>query len=267
MKKADLHIHSTVSDGSLGMEEIFQKAKEKGLDAVAITDHDTVSHWRKIKDPLWLKVIRGIEVSACDYRENKKVHILGYGIKNAEMVEEFVSPILAARHENSLKQIEILKKNGFSIREEELKKADGQYIYKQHIMEYLVRTGQAREMFGAFYQSVFKNHGICDFDITYCNPYEAVEVICQAGGKAVLAHSGQQKNFSLIPALTKCGLSGLELNHPANREPDKKIIREYAEKYGLFLTGGSDFHGAYENNSADIGEYLSEQSGLEALLE
>ncbi len=262
MKKADLHIHSTVSDGSFTIPEILERGRQKGLDILAITDHDTLSHWDQIPEDPDLTVIPGIEISAFDYGENLRVHILGYGIRDRKTVEAFVRPLLEARHENSVRQIEILKKHGWNIEEEKLQRVDGRFIYKQHIMEYLVRTGQVSGMFGDFYRNVFKNGGICDFDIRYLDSCEAVRVVKEAGGLAVLAHSGQQQNFALIPKLVRSGLAGLELNHPANSEKDKKIISEYAERYGLFLTGGSDFHGKYEKNSADIGEFLSEEGSM-----
>ena len=110
-----------------------------------------------------------------------------------------------------------------------------------------------------------KNGGICAFDITYLDLFEAVRVIREAGGLAVLAHSGQQKNFSLIPSLVSCGLAGLELNHPSHSEQDRAEIREYASEYGLFLTGGSDFHGEYEPDAPGIGSFLAEESGAEAI--
>ena len=113
--------------------------------------------------------------------------------------------------------------------------------------------------------STFKNNGICHFDIEYLNPFTAIKAIKDAGGYAVLAHSGQQQNFELIPELVKAGLDGLELNHHANADKDKVIIREYADKYHLFLTGGSDCHGRYEPNSPEVGDYLAEQSGAEIL--
>ena len=97
-------------------------------------------------------------------------------------------------------------------------------------------------------------------------PIEALNTIKEAGGLAVLAHSGQQQNFCLIPELSKNGLDGLEVNHHSNSESDKIIIRRYAEKYGLFLTGGSDFHGEFENVNVEIGDFLSELSGVEAVL-
>lgn len=267
MTKADLHMHSTVSDGSFTIPELIACAVKNGLDAIAVTDHDTVSHFRQIPQAGHdIKVIPGIEISAYDYKNHFRVHMLGYNIKRPEIVEKAVQPTLLARHENSLKQIRILNENGYEINAEELRKADGKYIYKQHIMEYLVRCGKVSEMFGDFYYSTFKNGGICDFDIQYISPIVALNAIKEAGGLAVLAHSGQQQNFCLIPELSKKGLDGLELNHHSNSENDKIKIRQYAEKYGLFLTGGSDFHGKFENVNVNIGDFLSEPSGVQAVL-
>lgn len=263
--KADMHIHSTVSDGYYTIEEIIKKAKERGLDAIAITDHDTLSHRKQIPKTYGIKVVPGIEISCHDYEKDYRVHILGYKIQRPEMVEKVVQPTLEARHANSMKQIEILKQAGYEINLDKIKKADGKYIYKQHIMDYLCTTGQAEEMFGEFYYRTFKNNGICHFDIEYLNPLKAVETIKAAGGIAVLAHSGQQQNFELIPELVQHGLDGLELNHHANTAKDKEVIREYAKQYHLLLTGGSDCHGLYEPNSPEVGDYIAEDAAAEYL--
>lgn len=265
MIKADMHIHSTISDGSYTMEEIVAMAETKGLDAIAITDHDTLSHATKLPKSNKVKVCAGLEISAFDYDKNFRVHVLGYGIKRADIVEKVVHPTLEARHNNSLRQIEILNQHGYEIDVDKMPKADGKYIYKQHIMDYLVSQGRVEEVFGEFYYSVFKNNGICHFDIEYVNPITAVKAIKDAGGIAVLAHSGQQQNFELIPGLVNAGLDGLELNHHANSDKDKMIIKEYADRYNLCLTGGSDCHGRYEPGSPKVGDYLSEQSGAIAV--
>ncbi|MBS5725869.1 MAG: PHP domain-containing protein [Clostridiales bacterium] len=265
MKKADLHMHSRISDGSWTIEELAHLAAEKGVDTIAVTEHDTLSQMRKIPEGLPVQVIPGIEISAFDYDANMRVHVLGYHIQNISLVEELVHPLLLARHENSMRQIAVLQENGFTIDVERLHRADGAYIYKQHIMEYLVKTGQAPDMFGDFYRRTFKNGGICAFDIRYLDPYVAVRTVKEAGGLAVLAHSGQQQNFSLIPRLVQEGLAGLELHHPANSEKDQQIIRKYAAEYNLFLTGGSDCHGDYEPNSPNPGYCLSEESGVAAI--
>jgi predicted metal-dependent phosphoesterase TrpH len=120
-------------------------------------------------------------------------------------------------------------------------------------------------MFGEFYKKTFKNNGICHFDISYVSAFDAVQAIKDAGGLAVLAHPGQQQNFHLIPGLKKHGLDGIELNHHSHSVLDKKTIREYASAYGLFMTGGSDFHGEYEPQVEGIGDILSDESGIEAL--
>mgnify|MGYP000596395912 FL=1 len=193
--------------------------------------------------------------------------MLGYSIARPEVTECLVHPTLEARHANSLRQIEILNRYGYGIDADRLHRADGKYIYKQHIMDHLVQRGKAPEMFGTFYQTVFKHGGICDFDIRYPSPLEALRAIKDAGGLAVLAHSGQQQNFCIIPELAKQGLDGLELNHHANHAKDHTIIRRYAEEYGLFLTGGSDIHGRYEGVSVDVGDYLAEPGGVRAILE
>lgn len=265
MIKADLHIHSTVSDGSDTIEQIIDAAEKKGLDFIAITDHDTFSHHTQIPQNTRVKVIGGIEISAVDPDNNLRAHILGYNIKSPELILSLTQPLLEARNHNSERQAEILKHHGYDIEISRLQRADNKYLYKQHIMDYLVRTAQVPEMFGEFYWNTFKNKGICAFDINYINVYEAVSSITKAGGQAVLAHSGQQQNFYLIPALVECGLAGLELNHHANSLSDKEIIRGYAKKFGLFLTGGSDYHGRYEPQIHGVGDIISEESGIEAI--
>lgn len=265
MIKADMHIHSTISDGSYTMEEIVKMAEKRGLDGIVFTEHDTLSHMQKLPESRSVKVDAGIEISCFDYEKNFRVHVLGYGIRKPEIVEQLVHPVLEARHANSMKQIEILNQHGYGIDPEKLKKADGKYIYKQHIMDYLVQRGSVAEMFGEFYYSVFKNNGICHFDITYLNPLDAVKAVKEAGGYAVLAHSGQQQNFELIPALVEAGLDGLEMNHHSNSAWDKSLILAYADRYHLFLTGGSDCHGRYEPGSPEVGDYLAEESGARIL--
>jgi predicted metal-dependent phosphoesterase TrpH len=263
--KADLHIHSTVSDGSESIEQIIVMAKAKGLDAIAITDHDTFSHIAQIPADAGIQVIGGIEISAAHRKTKTPTHILGYNIQNHDMITSFTQPLLEARNKNSEKQVEILIQAGFQIDREKLARADGKYLYKPHIMDWLVTTGQAPDMFGSFYQKTFKHGGICAFDIEYIDVFEAIKAIKSAGGLAVLAHPGQQKNFWLIPELVKSGLDGLELNHHTHNEEDRETIRNYANQYGLFLTGGSDYHGRYEPQPFGIGDFLSEESGVGAI--
>lgn len=267
MLKADLHIHSNISDGSETIESIIKNSIDIGLDIIAFTEHDTLSHQDKLPLCEKIKILSAVEISCVDYEhDNIRAHILGYNIKDRKLLEYFTLPTLEKRHKNTLLQIDILNKNGYNIDVNKLNKADGKYIYKQHIMEYLVKSGQVCDMFGEFYKKTFKNNGICDFDIEYPDAKDAVKIIASSGGKAVLAHSGQQQNFFLIEKLVRHGLQGLEYNHISNSEKDKKIILDYACKFNLFLTGGSDFHGTNEARPTKLGEFLSPDSGILAIV-
>ena len=277
--KADLHIHSTVSDGSDTIEQIICKAKGKGLDAIAITDHDTLSHLRQIPaicrgDNLPpatfaiaydIKIIGGVEISSIHRKTNTRVHVLGYNIENTGVITALTQPLLEARNKNSEKQADVLIRFGYMIDMDKLARADGKYLYKQHIMDWLVKTGQSPDMFGDLYKKTFKNGGPCAFDIEYIDVFDAVKAVKEAGGLAVLAHPGQQQNFWLIPELIGCGLDGLELNHHTHTEKDKDIIWDYAKEYDLFLTGGSDYHGRYEPQPFGIGDILSDESGVSVI--
>ena len=109
MIRADLHMHSTVSDGSFTISELIARAKQNGLDAIAITDHDTLSQCKQIPETEHLKVLAGIEISAYDYKNHFRVHMLGYNIQKPAVTEQIVHPTLEARHANSLKQIGIVR--------------------------------------------------------------------------------------------------------------------------------------------------------------
>ena len=265
--KADFHIHSTVSDGSDSIGRIIEMARSKGLDAIAITDHDTMSHVSQISIETDIKILAGVEISAVHRKKGILAHILGYKIKRPEIITALTQPVLEARNCNSEKQALVLIEAGFKIDVDKLARADGKYLYKQHIMEWLVNTGQAPDMFGEFYKKTFKNGGICDIDrIKYIDVFEAVMAIKEAGGLAVLAHPAQQNNIRLVPELIKYKLDGLELNHHSCDLKGRKAILDFAESYGLFLTGGSDHHGKNEPQPFGIGDFLSDESGVKALL-
>ena len=157
-----LHVHTQYSilDGAAAIKPLIKRAKALGMNAIAITDHDTLSQRFQIPADTGLQVLTGIEFSAYDYENDFRVHMLGYGIQKPEVTEQSVHPTLEARHANSLKQIEILNQHGYEIDLSQLRRADGKYIYKQHIMDDLVRRGKAPDMFGEFYQKTFKHGGI-----------------------------------------------------------------------------------------------------------
>ena len=263
--KADLHVHSTVSDGSFSRSEIIEIAKSKGITHIAFTDHDCTDGFEKcaeLSEISGIRIIPAIEISAFDFGINKKAHILGYNYKDPEPINKLCEPVLKKRHCNCLKQIEILADMGYKITPESVMAYSGRTIYKQHILKYLYDTKQSEMIFGDIYKNIFKNGGRCDFDITYCDAADAVKAIKESGGTAVLAHCGQQKNFEIIPRLVEAGLDGLELNHPSNNKSDKEKIIDLSNQYGLFITGGSDFHGEYEREERCVGDFISPENPI-----
>lgn len=263
MYRADLHIHTAVSDCSLQTEAVLAGAKAAGITHLSFTDHDTTADAEKHKvlaEMQGIRAINGIEMSAYDFKRNKKVHILGYKYQTNRQIEAIGSETLRKRNANCIKQIEILQSIGYRISLEEIQRMAGTCIYKQHILDYLVKTGQSETLFGEVYQHIFKNRGPCDFDIEYPAAEDVVQAIKADKGYAVLAHPGQQGNYQMIHRLAEAGLDGIEWNHPSHRKSDRNRVEEYCRSYRLFMTGGSDFHGRYENGKTVLGAYPAHES-------
>ena len=100
-------------------------------------------------------------------------------------------------------------------------------------------------------------------DIEYVSAFDAIDAIKKDGGLAVLAHPGQLNSYYIIPQLLTKGLDGIEINHPSHSEEDIKRIKKIADFSGLILTGGSDFHGDYNESKTDIGELESPKEYLQ----
>ena len=139
--KGDLHIHTNISDGSYSAKEVLEMAKKNELTHIGITNHDTVkglSEAVEMGKEFGIKVIPGIEISAYDFKNNRKVHILGYNfeLKGAN-ISKLCNPTLEARNENSMWQMRTLIENGYDIdvKSVQEKSKVGGVLYKQHIMQ------------------------------------------------------------------------------------------------------------------------------------
>lgn len=268
--RADLHVHSTLSDGSNDMQSIFAQAAQRGLTHIALTEHDTAAGFdraRELGRRFGVTAIAGVEFSAWDYARGVRAHILGYGMRDMEPIEELGQPLLRRRHHNSLRQIEVLRQLGYELDTDPILAKGSGVIYKQHIMHAMVEKGYAESIGGDTFRRLFKLGGPCDFDIEYLDAQDAIAAVRAAGGIAALAHPGQQGNFESVRGLVAAGLQALELYHHANGMVDRDRIAELAHAHGLLLTGGSDHHGLYENNSPAVGDYLCPEHTMELLLE
>lgn len=269
--KGDLHVHTSISDSSFNTEETLKMAKENNVTHIGIVNHDTVRGLKdaiKMGEKLGIKVIPGIEISAYDYKNNRKVHLLGYNFDlEGKNIKEICSPLLERRDENSKWQIRRIMEEGYDldIRVIKEKSKDSGIIYKQHIMQALIEKHYTDKIYSDLYKRLFKNNGICARDIEYIDVFVALKAIKNDNGIAVLAHPGQLNSYEIIPELVECGLDGIEVNHHAHTEEDKEKVKKYAEKYGLFLTGGTDFHGDYGSIELKIGDIECPKETLKLL--
>jgi predicted metal-dependent phosphoesterase TrpH len=258
--KADLHIHSDWSDGSMSIPQIVKTAKALGLAAISITDHDTTAGWEEAKREGakgGLEIIPGIEVSAFDPDTGRKVHILGYGIGDPEAVEAACRPYREDRRWASLEALSLIRTAGYPLDEKDLLPYTGKggIPYRQHIMHALADRGYSSSIYGPLYRELFGPGGAAAVQGHYMPVEEAVRLIVDCGGKAALAHPFQYDSTGLLPQLVRWGLRGIECRHPTQTPEREGLVREQAKRYGLFLTGGSDFHGLYSEKPVLLGTY------------
>ena len=129
-------------------------------------------------------------------------------------------------------------------------------------MDELIEKHYTDKIYSDLYKRLFKNGGICAKDITYIDIFDALVAIKADGGVAILAHPGQLDSYSIISDLIEKGLDGIELNHHSHSQEDRERIKKYAQKSGLILTGGTDFHGKYSEKDIKIGEIESPKEFL-----
>lgn len=252
----DLHVHSTCSDGTFTPTELVAYALQKGLAALALTDHDTtdgITEAQKAARNTSLQIIPGIELST-GY-QGRDIHVLGLNIdpENDEF-QKWLHEFQDTRNRRNQKMIGKMQEYGLSITLEEVEKSYPDSICtRAHFARYLKETGQVSSLAEAF-DRYLNDHGPCFVPREKISPQMAVKLIHQGGGKAVLAHPllyrmSDEPLQKLISEMKKTGLDGIEAIYSCNKGKDESYVRQLARKYGLFITGGSDFHGT---NKPDI---------------
>lgn len=255
MKEVDLHMHSTHSDGTMSPRELVAYAEKKKLRAIAVSDHDTLSHIRGTLcagEASSVEVIAAIEVSA-DFSPGT-MHILGYFVdaENEELFE-MLERFREGRAIRNPQIIEKLNNAGMAITYDEvLREAGGQSVGRPHIATVMVKKGFVRTTQDAFEQYL-KKGALAYVDRLRFNSEEIIRVIHNAGGLAFLAHPKQLLIASvaeleaLVEKLIAQGLDGIEVYSSSHNKRERKIYANIAEKYSLLVSGGSDFHGTHKN--------------------
>ncbi|MDF2568019.1 MAG: putative metal-dependent phosphoesterase family [Oscillospiraceae bacterium] len=268
--KADLHIHSTFSDGSMSIEDIIFYAKRMGLDTIAITDHDTMAGVKpacELGAKVGLNVIPGVEISTIDKKRGRSVHMLCYLPKHPKILKNFLDVNLQNRTKQKLGMIEkIMERYPVTMEHIERYSHKSESIYELHIMQALADLGYTNVVIGPLMDELISEKGTCYVESTYSDVMETLDVVRQAGGIAVMAHPGQFDSLELLEQLAKKNLlQGAEYNHSRNSEQVRAQIKDIAEKYGLILTGGTDFHGQYTKKVYPLGSFLCDEKAVKAL--
>ncbi len=267
--KIDLHVHSNFSDGKDNVNKVLDLAKKRNIEMLSFVDHDTNLTYIEAlpyAKKLGIKLIPGIEISAYDFKRKRKVHVLGYNYDTkAPNIKKLTEPLLNTRHKHSLEQIKRIEDYGIDVDIDEVKKTVGPLgvIYKQHIMHAICDDHYTCPKYTTKYRTLFKNSGPAAGDIEYIEYTAALEAIKKDGGFTVIAHPGQLQSYELIDDSYRL-IDGVEKYHPDHGPEDHEKIDALGEKYGFFITGGSDFHGDF-GNYVDIGidsELLTETACL-----
>lgn len=273
MNQVDLHSHTTASDGLFSPAAVVERAKEKGLRAVAICDHDTVTGIKEaqaIGEKLGVEVVPGVEISSL--WKNREIHMLGYFINvDSEQLQERLKAQRNVRQVRNQMMITRLNELGIPITLHEVtaksrNKQGGLNVGRPHIAEVLIEKGIVKDMNEAFDRYLGKD-GQAYVTPERITPHEAIDLIHQSGGVAVLAHPGLYQFDELIPELVARGLDGLEYNHPDHDEESKARYRAMADQWGLIYTAGSDFHGERYGSMyhADLGTCTVSYQQVKAL--
>jgi len=253
---ADLHIHSNLSDGTHSPEEVVELAVAGGLKTIALTDHDIVDGIepaQKKGKELNLEVIPGIEFTT--EMPNCEVHILGYYIDyHHPKLLAVLEKIQDDRVKRIYKIVEKLKELKVNIVPDEVlaisgKKAPG----RPHVARALIYKGVVANFKEAFTR--FLDFRAPAYVPHYkLSPAEAIRLIGEVKGIAVFAHPGVSNCDRMIPELMAEGLAGLEVYYSGHRPYQTKHYLNLARKYGLLVTGGSDFHGLDSGREVKLGE-------------
>lgn len=254
----DLHLHTTYSDGLLTPDEIVDLAVKRGLDGIAITDHDNILGIEpaikrsKLYEDFF--VIPGIEFS-CVYMD-EEVHLLGYffNYKSSDIID-LIEFLKKSRIERGIKMIEKLKENGVKIELEDIEKYMKKgAIGRPHIGRILIEKKYVKSMQEAF--ELYLNKGRPGYVERYkLKVADVINMIHKENGIVVIAHPGLIKNKQIIYDCIEMGIDGIEAIHSKHTKKNMLNLIEMAQSSNLIITGGSDCHGKLIDGDYLIGKY------------
>jgi len=268
--KADLHIHTSFSDGKLKPIEIIDLAKEKGLNVIGVTDHDNIEGSQAMLEhngKYGIEVIPGIELSA-DFH-GKELHLLGYFLdfKNHALVEH-LKLIKNLRIRRIEKMIGKLKELGVNINSTALfeKYSTSCSIGRPHLANEILEQGYVIDFQTAFNRYLgdnkpaFVKKDNLNFEIM-------IELIKVSGGLSFIAHPGSYFREATLVELKKAGINGIEVYHPSHNDSHNKKYLKFVNEHNMLAVGGSDFHGYNEYDYCNIGRFFIDEEQVNLLKE
>ncbi len=266
--RIDLHVHSTASDGTCSPEEVVNRAAGGGLDVLALSDHDTVSGVaRAIRAARSrrLHVIPAVELSST--WRGQDIHILGYFIDvRSDALTDYERRGLERRSSRMAEMMDRLARQGVAIRWEQLeaqRPTPATALTRPHLARALVETGYAVSVQEAF-TTLIGNGCPAYVPTEVAAPETAIQVIRVAGGIPVWAHPPANLLDDLLSVLVDAGLGGVEVYRPAFGQSYVSALLALAEREGLLVTGGSDWHGP--EGGAELGDFFVDGPDVAAFL-
>lgn len=247
----DLHVHSVYSDGSCTPAELLGMAEERGIKALALTDHDTVggvAELLSLAEKTSVEVVPGIELSAECRRGT--MHILGYFIDHTcDVLLEKIKKVRTGRTARNVEILKRLNKLGFVLMWSDVEESAGcDVVGRPHFADALVKRGHVKSRKAAFDMLLGKGRPAYIERYRY-TAVECIELIHAAGGISVLAHPAtiqmpDDQLKGLIKGLKERGLGGLEVYYAEHKPENIRKFKCWAEELDLLCTGGTDYHGA-----------------------
>lgn len=248
--RADLHVHSTASDGTSAPTELVALALTHGLDVLAIADHDSVSGLAEAfeaADGTGLTLIPAVELSAVS--DGIDVHILAYFVDPTDprLLTELLD-LRTARFRRAQTMVDALADAGHAVSlDDVLALSDGGAVGRSHVARALVGSGAAESVSDAFKRLIGRG---MPFYVPKDSksPEAVISTVLQLGAIPVLAHPGVTQADSLLPELLGAGLMGIEAYHADHTPEQRERYAQLASDLGLLVTGGTDYHGSSAPN-------------------
>jgi predicted metal-dependent phosphoesterase TrpH len=255
--KADLHIHTTASDGKANPEELVCRAESSNLSVISITDHDTIAGVRaaqKEAERRLIEVMPGAEITGSF--KKRDCHLLAY---HFDLTDDGINALLKhhqkIRVQRAARILDQLRKKGISVGLDETRaETPGHSLGRPHIARMLQKKGYVASVKEAFMRYL-NDKELEDTNSEFQKSEDVIKTVHQAGGAVVVAHPGRLYNSEEMGQLIEQGIDGIEAVHPSHHSKMKAELKDLAAKHELLITGGSDFHGKAEEALSRLGTH------------